>query len=722
MRRSWVGCPVVVSAALVVSLTGPTALAATPSAKFSANKAKAKKRPRGALRLAVLSSRPDLVSAGDALVRLTVPPATNLKTLRVRLGTKDVTAAFSVRADGRRLARLSGLALGRNRLVAGAHRMRSAVLILTNHPGGGPLFAGPQPQPWVCPRDSEDKQCATRTRYEYAYLPEGGRDLLGYNRSSPPQNVATTTTDAGVSVPFIVRTETGYVDRDEYRISTLFQPGEPWEPWDPQRQFNHKLLVTHGAGCGAEYRSGSAPSTTADTALADRGILGRSPTVALGRGFAVMSTALANSGHNCNLVTQAEALTMLKERVIERYGELRFTIGAGCSGGSIAIQQVANAYPGIFDGLVPQCSLPDAWSSATQFFDLHLLRRYLEHPERWGLGVIWDPLSVAAVDGHPNHASAIVQDDIFNGAFGNPAYPCGGTTDATRWSPSRPAGLRCTLADLSLNVLGGRSGDGYGGRPLDNVGVQYGLAALQRGALTPAQFTELNARIGGEDVNGTPTAARTTADQPALANVYRSGGVNDARQLDRVPIIDLRGSDDGLLHDAYRSFALRARLDRAHGTHANQVIWQGPVPAIGGTDFSTRGLLAMDRWLTAIARDSNPGSLPAKVIRNRPADVRDRCELATGLETTNCSSVVRAYQSPRMVAGDAVTTTTNKCRLKPLRRGDYAVSFTAGQWARLAQAFPTGVCDFTQPGVDEVPSVPWLTYAGGPGGQPLPDM
>jgi hypothetical protein len=35
---------------------------------------------------------------------------------------------------------------------------------------------------------------------------------------------------------------------------------------------------------------------------------------ALGRGFAVMSTALANTGHNCNVVTEAEALIMLKSR------------------------------------------------------------------------------------------------------------------------------------------------------------------------------------------------------------------------------------------------------------------------------------------------------------------------------------------------------------------------------------------------------------------------
>ena len=32
----------------------------------------------------------------------------------------------------------------------------------------------------------------------------------------------------GREVPFIVRVETGYIDRDQYQIAALFQPGKPW--------------------------------------------------------------------------------------------------------------------------------------------------------------------------------------------------------------------------------------------------------------------------------------------------------------------------------------------------------------------------------------------------------------------------------------------------------------------------------------------------------------
>ena len=61
-----------------------------------------------------------------------------------------------------------------------------------------------------------------------------------------------------------------------------------------------------------------------------------------------------------------------------------------------------------------------------------------------------------------------------------------------------------------------------------------------------------------------------------------------------------------------------------------------------------------------------------------------------------------------------------KCQLKPLNPADYyPVFFTAEQWAQLEAAFPTGVCDYSLPGVDQVPVVTWLSYKDGPGGQPM---
>ena len=65
-----------------------------------------------------------------------------------------------------------------------------------------------------------------------------------------------------------------------------------------------------------------------------------------------------------------------------------------------------------------------------------------------------------------------------------------------------------------------------------------------------------------------------------------------------------------------------------------------------------------------------------------------------------------------MVAGDQITTDKNKCRLKPLVRGDYApMTFSDAQWQRLVKTFPTGVCDYSQPAVGQQPTVPWLEFS-----------
>ena len=60
--------------------------------------------------------------------------------------------------------------------------------------------------------------------------------------------------------------------------------------------------------------------------------------------------------------------------------------------------------------------------------------------------------------------------------------------------------------------------------------------------------------------------------------------INETNNMGGTAIIDCRGPDPGLAHDAYRAFAVRARLDRANGTHANQLIWEGPAPIVGDAD------------------------------------------------------------------------------------------------------------------------------------------
>ena len=705
------------------------------------------KAPPPPLRIEVLSNRADLISAGDALVAISHAKSLDPAGIRVTLGGADVTSAFAVRENGRFEGLVTGLALGRNELRALLPSGRGAAITITNHPNGGPVFSGPQVQPWQCQPSAKDAQCNEPVTYDFQYMSTSGA-FRPYDPQNPPSDVAQTTTDQGKTVPFVIRTETGYQDRDQYKITVLYDPAKPWTAWAPQPQWNHKLLITHGASCGIDHQAGEAPSTTNDTVAADGVTLASSsPTTALGRGFAVMSTALDNAGHNCNVVTQAESLVMAKERLIEQYGEIRYTIGTGCSGGSLAQQQIANAYPGIYQGILPQCSFPDAWSTGQQLASYNLLRRYLENPGAWAPGVTWDPLSIGAVEGHPNHVNSVVFDSVYWTDLGVPDDGCAGVPAEQSYNAqTNPGGVRCTLADYMINVFGPRPealwspqeqklGRGFAGLPIGDVGVQFGLEALRKGQITPAQFVDLNAKVGGVDVDINHTPERSDAMQPALRRAYLTGAINSTNNMKGLAIIDLRGPDPGAFHDAYRSWAIRARLEREEGQFPrNHVIWFGHAPLIGDPRWTTEGLLAMDRWLANVESDKRRIPLERKVAEGRPADIKDRCSQIDGVEQVNVPGVgpvcqldalQTKYGTPVTVAGESIATDTNRCQLKPLRQSDYyPITFTEEQWQQLEKAFPTGVCDWSKPGVEQQGAVPWRTYQdlGGDvvyGGKPM---
>jgi len=678
------------------------------------------------LQINVLSTRADLVSGGQALTSIDLPAGTDPATVTVSLNGSDVSSQFAQRPNGQFEGLLTGLADGSNTLTASLPDGSSTSATIINHPIGGPIFSGPQVQPWVCQTGASDAQCDQPPTYAYQYKQVGTGQFSSYDPSNPPpsQAIATTTTDNGQTVPYIVRVETGYLDRDQYSIAMLWQPGKPWAPWAPQPQWDHKLVITHGASCGADHTTSTAPSTVYDPALS--------------LGMAVMSTAMDNAGHDCSILTEAESLIMAKERLIDEYGTLRYTIGTGCSGGSLVQQQVANAYPGVYQGILPQCSFPDAWSTGQELMDYQLTRNYFENPTKWGTGVVWTPAQIAAVQGHPNYANSVELSTLYWPTLADPGYACAGVSSSQLWSPSNPTGTRCDLEDYMINLFGPYQGNnpyGYAGIPLDNVGVQYGLAPLLQGIITPEQFIDINQKIGGYDNNYNTTASRMTAEEPALTNDYRSGAVNETNNLADVPIIDLRGPDAGSFHDAYRSWTIRARLEAVEGHFPkNDVIWFGETPLMGNPNYAAEALVAMDHWLSAVEADTRNVSLAQKVADDRPASVHDQCSDIPNVDQVVVPGVGEVCQSPvlqtrfatpRMEAGEGIATDQEKCQLKPLRQSDYyPVTFSDAEWAELQQIFPDGVCDYTQPGVDQAPTNAWQTYQDALGnviygGQPL---
>ncbi|WP_323792730.1 DUF6351 family protein [Nocardioides sp.] len=706
-----------------------------------------------------MSNRPDLVSGGDVRIAVGKVKGLKRKQVTIRLNGKDVTKQFAVRPGGRYEAVLTGLDVGRNVIKATGRRNNAGKknahsdskirfagrLVVTNHPNGGPIFSGPQHGPYRCQETAVDEQCNEPASYSFLYKSSNPLEpgLKSYDPGNPPSDVATTTSDTGETVPFIVRREDGFQARDRYTVLALWQPGKKWDAFEQQPQFNHKVLIPHGGNCGASYSPGNPPLEDYAGTIPEFPGIEQSYITALGLGFAVVSTALNNTGHNCSIATEAESLLMAKEYFVEQYGTIRYTIGTGCSGGSIAQNTIANSYPGIYQGLLTTCTYPDVITAGAQFADYHLMRRYFEDPSLWAPGVVWLPTQVAAVEGHISMVNAIAADELLFKSALNPENDCSGSVDtvpgdtSTRYdSETNPGGVRCSVLDIMKNMIGVRPeaswgeqekeiGEGFAGLPFANIGIQYGLEPLRRGEITTQQFVDLNVKLGGLDVDLENIAERTVGDIKSIGRAYRTGLINEGQHMDSVAIINFGGPDPGIAHDYAHAFWVEDRMRRSQGgTTPNRVMWFGVTPLIGDPRWANESLTAMDRWLTAVERDRSSAPLAQKVADNRPDDITDRCDNVPGVleipgadgDERECvlpDSLQLRLSTPREQAGDDVLNDRVACQLRPIARADYdflLAPLSDAQWATLQEVFPFGVCDYTKPGRGFTDNETWLRY------------
>lgn len=308
------------------------------------------------VRIVSLSNRADLVSAGDVLLRVVLPPGASTPGLRVTAGARDVSSAFAVRPDGRFEGVVTGLPVGKTVVTARLGNGSGARLTVTNHPRGGPVFAGPQVQPWTCTTASNglgaptDKPCNAPTVVSYSYKNAVTGQFASYDLKSPPPGpeVASTTTDQGKTVPYVVRVERGTLDRGIYDVAVLFDPAKPVSPWQPPPAWDHKLGFTFGGGCAPGHSQATAQNALDDLFLA--------------RGYMKAVSSIDVNGNSCNAQTSAESLMMIKEHIEETYGSIRFTVGDGCSGGAEQQHMISDKYPGLLDGIRPECDFPDLWT------------------------------------------------------------------------------------------------------------------------------------------------------------------------------------------------------------------------------------------------------------------------------------------------------------------------------------------------------------------------
>ena len=761
--------------------------------------------------IVTLSNRADLISGGNALVEVSVPHNVPLHQVKLLLNGTDITTSFVTNAAERTMRGVvTGLAPGNNELRADSngrgHGRPQATLTITNHPIGGPVLLGSQTQPWVCatPTGSAavgdtpatnasglttfavDPQCNIATEYYLFYrttrtpcvngLPDPSPTaptavnncFQRYTPGTTPSDLAMTTTTHGLTVPYIVRVERGTINRGIYDIAVLFDPtsAKPWTALSPQAQWNRKVVYTFGASTGQPRLQFRTEQNWADDA-------------ALSRGFMVVDNSLTDSLYNSNRTLNAETLMMMKEHIVDSYGEVAYVLGNGCSGGSIQQNTAASIFPGLLDGIQPSCDYPDSITTGLEVTDCVLLVNFYDGPE-WkalmtGLPQAQVNAKKAAINGHLSSIGCQSWNNAFgfNNKPGNYARTLIAAADAltgklTLQNESRnncllpasqvydpvtnPNGTRCGDADLSSAVWGttlGIPASTMRARQTgDNVGIQYGLNALLSGKVTAEEFVTLNEKIGGFDADSNRRTARSTADLPALDIAYRAGIVMSGANLGKLPIIDSRGWDEQGIHYIWRSFSERARIEAENaGNHGNHVMWRYGTGLLPGTAaqvqaVTLQSLLTMDAWLdrlnaTAPKEAPNAVRTQAEVIAAKPANALDLCFLLA--DTTFSTKVfdmavcdadapqadglgrLAKRASPRQVAGGPLTENILKCQLKPLSVVDYPpMTFTPEQWARLRDTFADGVCDWTLPGVGQQHAVSPLTFRDGPGGAPLP--
>jgi hypothetical protein len=669
-----------------------------------------------------------MVSGGDALVEIT--GATDKEGFTVWANGGEVTRAFRMSERTQTLVGVvGGLAAGENHLEVKAAGKVVARLKVINHGISGPVFSGPHQTPFICETEASglgaplDADCSAKTQVTYLYkstLPpaadtksEPNGPPLGFKVYDPkapmPADVAEVTTTQGKQVRYIVRWERGTINRAIYEIAFLHEPGMPLpDPWTVTLGWNGRLVFNFGGGCAAGYHQGHA--------------LGGVDNMFLSLGYAQVVASLNVLGDNCNDVISAETAAMVKEHFIKNFGVPVHTIGWGGSGGSIQQQMIAQNYPGLLDGIIPSASFPDVVSILPGIADCSLLGNYFDHASQ-----ALTEEQKTAIAGFPTWGTCVDKSDSWSVWFSPQlvrpvscyaAMPKALVYDAA----ANPKGARCDFYDNEVNIFGRDPKTGFTRRPLDNVGVQYGLAAFNRGAIGAEQFLELNEKIGGYDEDGNFVPARMTADAEALRIAYTTGRVNaGSGGLGAIPIIDIRLYTDMVpdIHDQYRSFVMRARLTSANGSADNQVILtfpfsRKPSPALGAAVGATMGSLIpkMDEWLDALANDTSQRGVAEKIAAARPVDLTDACwsddgekiaEKRTYASKGRCAQMFPLHGDPRIAAGAPLKEDILKCALKPVDAKDYVHPLTTEQLGRLKAIFPQGVCDYSAPGIGQAP-------------------
>ena len=725
----------------------------------------------------VVSSAPGQVTGGDARLHILVPRTVPLHQAEIWVNGVDQRSHFSVMGGTRVLTGvIDGLKLGTNDLRVKANgngkgRPAAVQMTLTNYPIIGPVFSGPHQYPFVCNTVSQglgqpipddpvtgtkvfdaansvigySRNCSVPTQVVFKYRSTANAWKDYTPGMARPADMAQTTTIDGKTVDFIVRWERGTIDRFIYSIAVL----APFDHDVGERNrdaWNKRVIFRFDGGVAIGHTQGSLPTS------------GSLYDVGLARGYAILYSTGNRTGTHYNLQLGGETALMVKERFVEEYDVPLYTVTVGGSGGGIQQYLYAQNHPGLIDAAIPQYSYPDMVSQAVHVGDCELLEFYMDALDgtnpRWATWTnrsLLEGLNASNTLVNP-YTGKLGLTECINGWRGlaplalNHLY--GSAPNQGNFVPqSAIASTEWThFADI-VNIVG-RGADGYARWYWDNVGVQYGLQSVASGKITPTEFLQVNAMVGGwkpqpamvqegypflppatpanwdpwsarnqvYSINPAAPAPRTAGDVVAMQAVYKAGLVFRG-DID-LPIIDWRNylEDELNMHNAQQSFASRKRMLNVDGDASNQVVWFTDVVNPNAIfDQTPEALEVMDEWMSNIR--ANPWN---GVAANKPSLATDRCFDDKGVEIAHgpavwdgiidakpagaCTQKFKIFSTSRRLAGGPFEQSIFKCQLMSVddavARGFYGAWTPAvADVAKLKAIFPTGVCDYSKPDV-----------------------
>jgi len=252
------------------------------------------------------------------------------------------------------------------------------------------------------------------------------------------------------------------------------------------------------------------------------------------------------------------------------------------------------------------------------------------------------------------------------------------------------------------------------------------------GQITPAQFADLNAKVGGHDIDykrPQPQRTRRADPRPAIERGVSVRGISTRPITCTSPIIDIRGSSNvENPRQASTAGRCRARLEaRQRQTTTTRIIWDSFTAFFPPDSWSTRlskapGLFSS--WiggLSAIEAEYQRALLsPRKVVADKPSDAVDRCTLPGHGRIAG----PRAFISAERVAAprrgrraDPPNDTAKNASSKPssATRLPAEAFHRCASGASCCRRFRPACGDYAQGRrIFSRRTVPWMTYRNGP--------